>query len=27
MLAPLTTPDPILDEGLDAMEQALEAVT
>jgi 4-aminobutyrate aminotransferase/(S)-3-amino-2-methylpropionate transaminase len=27
MLAPLTTPDAILDEGLDAMEQALEAVT
>jgi len=27
VLAPLTTPDPILDEGLDVMEQALQAVT
>jgi 4-aminobutyrate aminotransferase/(S)-3-amino-2-methylpropionate transaminase len=27
ILAPLTTPDAILDEGLDAMEQALEAVS
>ena len=26
VLAPLTTPDEVLDEGLDAMEQALEAV-
>jgi 4-aminobutyrate aminotransferase-like enzyme len=27
ILAPLTTPDPILTEGLDAMEDALEAVS
>jgi 4-aminobutyrate aminotransferase/(S)-3-amino-2-methylpropionate transaminase len=26
VLAPLTTPDDVLDEGLDVMEQALEAV-
>ena len=27
VLAPLTTPDDILDEGLDVMQQALDAVT
>jgi 4-aminobutyrate aminotransferase/(S)-3-amino-2-methylpropionate transaminase len=27
VLAPLTTPDDVIDEGLDAMEQALEAVS
>jgi 4-aminobutyrate aminotransferase len=27
VLAPLTTPDPIVEEGLDAVEQALEAVS
>ncbi|HEY4647783.1 MAG TPA: aminotransferase class III-fold pyridoxal phosphate-dependent enzyme [Gemmatimonadales bacterium] len=27
VLAPLTTPDAVLDEGLDVMERALEAVT
>jgi 4-aminobutyrate aminotransferase / (S)-3-amino-2-methylpropionate transaminase / 5-aminovalerate transaminase len=27
ILAPLTTPDPILQEGLDAVEHALEAVS
>jgi 4-aminobutyrate aminotransferase / (S)-3-amino-2-methylpropionate transaminase / 5-aminovalerate transaminase len=26
ILAPLTTPEPIIDEGLDALEQALEAI-
>ena len=26
VLAPLTTPDDVLDEGLEAMEQAMDAV-